>query len=227
MTHLVYLEEVEGRWVAFVPELIGCFASADVQQSSLDALPAELRAYAQWRREHGDTAFVPDPSPTFEISEIVREWPDPAHPDYVVSAFFAADAPPLTGAEISQVLPLAEWAYADLLQAAAVPDADLRQPVAGEWSIAGILNHCSRAAWWYLTRLDYAPPADKEPRIWSERLAMAHLQMLTVLPSLAGAARIELRDCELWSPLKMVRRWLWHLRDHTQHIYQFRTRLGV
>jgi len=226
MPHLVSLEQVEGRWVAFVPALAGCFASAGTRDAALALLPEAVRSYLIWRRDKGDASVASDQEPTFEIEEIVREWPDPAHPEYIVSAFFAADAPPLTGQDISLGVRLLDWAYADLLTAGALPADVLGEKVEGDWSVAGILTHCSHAEWWYLHRLGLAP-AQKEPSTWRERFTLAHQQLVTVLPTLEGVARIVLADCELWSPRKMLRRALWHERDHTAHIHQFRLRLGV
>ena len=62
---------------------------------------------------------------------------------------------------------------------------------------------------------------------WRARLEMGRARLLEVLPRLEDVARIELRIGEVWSPRKMLRRSIWHERDHTQHILQFRARLSV
>ncbi len=227
MRYSVSLEEMEGRWVAFVPALLGCFVSEATRDAAVSALPAGVRDYAMWRENKGDAATVLDPHPEFVIDEMVREWPDPAHPDYVVSAFFAADVPPLAAHDIRMGLQLLDWSFADLRAAGDVPRVARTKKVEDNWSIAGILNHCSRAEWWYLDRLGLAPDAASEPATWQERLILAHQQLVSVLPQLEGVTRIELKNAELWSPRKMLRRALWHERDHTQHIYQFRSRLGI
>lgn len=227
MRYSVSLEEVEGRWVAFVPALPGCFVSEATREAAVSALPAGLRDYTLWRRGRGDQTITLDAEPQLDIDEIVREWPDPAHPDYVVSAFFAADAPPLAAHDIDLGLLLLDWSYAGLLAAGDVPSSALTQKVEDNWSIAGILSHCSRAEWWYLDRLGLAPDRASEPFTWQERLLLAHSQLMRVLPQLQDDTRIEFKSAELWSPRKLLRRALWHERDHTQHIHQFRARLGV
>jgi hypothetical protein len=103
----------------------------------------------------------------------------------------------------------------------------IHTPVEDGWDIEGILKHTSRAAWWYLDRLDLAPKPQTEPKTWQESLEMSKAQLALVLPKLVGVGTIEMDQGELWSPRKMIRRSLWHLRDHTAHVYQFRNRLGV
>jgi hypothetical protein len=218
---------MEGRWVAFVPALLGCFASEDTRERALAAVPEAIRRYAGWRRSRGDTFAVPVETIETAIDEIAREWPDPANPDYVVNAFFAADTPPLNKEDIALGARLLDWAHADLLAAGDVATDAINQKVEGEWSIGGILNHCSRAEWWYLDRLGLAPRPRRKPETWQQRFSLAHRRLLAVLPALEGSGRIVLKDSELWSPRKMLRRAIWHERDHTQHIYKFRSTLGI
>ena len=228
MRYAICLEEIEGRWIAHAPSLPGCFASAGERRAVEVSVPQAIRDYFAWRRAHGDDSAPSEPAIEIEIEEIVREWAHPAEPDYLVNAFFASDAPPLTSEDIAQALRLLEWSRADLWASIDRLSSDvLKQPVEGEWSIGGILNHMSRAEWWYLDRLELAPPSDKEPGEWRGRLEMARARLREVLPRLEGVARIELRIGEVWSPRKMLRRAIWHERDHTQHILQFRARLGV
>jgi hypothetical protein len=44
----------------------------------------------------------------------------------------------------------------------------------------------------------------------------AHL--VKTLPDLVGSRRVLGVDGEFWSPRKMLRRALWHERDHREHI---------
>ncbi len=224
----VCLEEMETRWVAHASSLPGCFASADTREQALALLPDAIEAYLAWRRELGDRNTLPDVSAELRIDEVVKEWAYPPDPDYIVNAFFASDALPLREEEIPVFRTVLNASYAGLLAAASglAPEV-LQTPVEGEWNILGILMHCSRAAWWYLDRIDIAPRHMDEPHGWEERLALAQKTLLAALPSLAGSAQVEMRSGELWSPRKVVRRSLWHLRDHTGHIYQFRSRFGV
>jgi len=43
-------------------------------------------------------------------------------------------------------------------------------------------------------------------------------RLLEVLPSLVGVEQVVGRRGELWSPRKLLRRALWHERDHAEHI---------
>lgn len=227
MRYSICLEEMEGRWIAHVPALPGCFASADTRDAARSLASSAIRDYFDWRRSRGDD----QPAPEFEIAvdEIVREWAHPTDPDYVVNAFFAADAPALTASDIRDALRLLEWSRADLLAAVEglTPDV-MNQAVEGEWSIDGILNHTARAEWWYLDRLDLAGfPREDLPAGRRARLDRVRARWVEVLPQLESIARVEVKYGEVWSPRKIVRRAVWHERDHTQHILQFRKRLVV
>ncbi len=50
------------------------------------------------------------------------------------------------------------------------------------------------------------------------KLEKARAQTRARLPELVGAAQIVERVGERWSARKVLRRTLWHERDHTQHI---------
>jgi len=228
MRYALCLEEMEGRWIAHVPALPGCFASARDRESARSLAPAAIRDYLTWRQAHGDPPTIADPL-EIAVDEVVREWVHPADPDYVVNAFFAADVPPLAARDIDEALRLLAWSRAGLLAAVeGLTPESMNQPVEGEWSIAGILNHTARAEWWYLDRLGLAGFAREDlPIGWRERLDRVRVRLIEVLPQLEGIARVETAIGENWSPRKMMRRALWHERDHTQHIHQFRARLGV
>jgi predicted RNase H-like HicB family nuclease len=228
MKYSVCLEEVETRWVGHVLELPGCFSSTNEQKEAIAQIPQAISQYYAWVKDHGGQYHSDSSDTTLDILEIAREWAFPPHPDYVVNAFFASDAEPLREDEINNLLLFLEWSYHDLLESShGLSQKIMHTKVEDEWDIEGILCHTSRAAWWYLDRLDMAPKPETEPKTWLESLEMTKDQLAAILPKLAGMSKIEMDQGELWSPRKMVRRSLWHLRDHTAHIYQFRSRLGV
>ena len=128
-------------------------------------------------------------------------------------------------AEIDEILARRR---ADLLKAAeGLSPEPLDRAVEGEWSIRRILTHTGGAEWWYLDRLGLAFPREQSPNAAFERLEKVRAHFQAVLPSLAGDERVVEPAHEHWSPRKMLRRALWHERDHTAHILQFRRRLGV
>ena len=86
------------------------------------------------------------------------------------------------------------------------------------WTIRGILDHIGKAEFWYLDRLDLARSQDELPSEPGERLNMVRQQLLTTLPKLAGSSQVVGVDGEFWSPRKLLRRAVWHERDHTAHI---------
>ena len=61
MHYAVCVEQMENRWVAHAPALLGCYASSD-HRSVVDVLaPAAIRASFDWRHVHGYTLAPPDP----------------------------------------------------------------------------------------------------------------------------------------------------------------------
>src|SRR5690606_4906877 len=102
-------------------------------------------------------------------------------------------------------------------------------PVEGEWNIRGIFYHTVRADWGYLRDMNLAPEWSEAPSAQDlpAVLEWTHDLYLQALPGLAGQAQVLLHQGELWSPRKLIRRALWHRRDHTAHIYQFREALAA
>jgi predicted RNase H-like HicB family nuclease len=227
MSYSIYLEEMEERWIAHVAELWGCYAAATDRESALAQAPQAIQQHLAWRQAHGDATLHGGP---FEVrvAEMQREWIDPTDPSYSANAFFAIDVPPLTAEDLDDIRRLLDWNRADLLATVKdLPQSVLEQEVENDWSINTIVLHTGRSERWYLDRLGLAFPfAELNPDPF-QRLEQSRTHLLSTLPSLVGIARIVWKDSELWSPRKMVRRALWHERDHMQHIWQFRERLGV
>ena len=55
-------------------------------------------------------------------------------------------------------------------------------------------------------------------KVPEKRLAMVRVRLQEILSGLIGATLVVGKEGELWSPRKMLRRALWHERDHAQHI---------
>ena len=134
--------------------------------------------------------------------------------------FFEHDWKPLTATDIEHGLKLLEWSRSDLLSIVQkLTPEQWRYKKEGErWDIAGIVNHIGGAEWWYLDRLGLAFPRDEVPKEPVERLAKVRNLMNEVLPTLKDVDQVLGMDGEFWSPRKVLRRALWHERDHTEHI---------
>jgi uncharacterized damage-inducible protein DinB/predicted RNase H-like HicB family nuclease len=222
MTYLLCLEAMEKRWIAHALQLLGCYAEEDTRDTAVAAAPAAIAAYCERLRRYGELAPALAEPIVVHIEEIVLEWTNPANSDYTVNAFFACDAAPLTAPEVDLSARLLQWNRQEQRAAfAQLSSAALEEPVEDGWSIMRILHHIGRAEWWYLSRLDLAPNTPA-PEAWDERQDMGRQRLLEVLPRLVGDTRIILKDAEVWSPRKMLRRALWHEPDHTQHIIRFR-----
>jgi len=194
-------------------------------------VPAYL-AYRSWIRHHGGLPGLPEDR---ELDlKLVESWnvywidedfeKGPGKP-YAVNAWFHEDWKPLTRAEGRRAAALLQWAREDLLAAlAGLTAAELDAERPGErWSIRGIARHVANAEWWYLERLGLAGVERAAlPEDVLERLAAVRARLLHVLPDLEGLDLVVGRNGEFWSPRKLIRRALWHERDHTDHILKLR-----
>src|SRR3990172_9217605 len=138
----------------------------------------------------------------------------------VVLPMDRTDRRPLTELDIERGLKLLAWSRADLLKSVrglSQETLDAGQP--GErWSIANILKHVGGAEWWYLDRLALAFPREEVPSDPFERLEKVRTHLLKTLPGLAGSRQVVGIDGEFWSSRKLLRRAIWHERDHTFHV---------
>lgn len=154
-------------------------------------------------------------------------------PEYLVNAFFEDDKRPLTPAEIQMALDEMLITRQNFLdQVEHLPPEILDQTIRGEYhdNLNGIVKHVALAEWGYCYKMSdnldsmallHNPLArtlmDAPPL---EALAISRDNTRQLLPSLAGDTRIITYLGEKWSARKVLRRTLWHERDHTQHIAQ-------
>jgi predicted RNase H-like HicB family nuclease len=222
MPYVVCAEEMDGRWIAHVPDLPGCYASDTEREAAIGAAPRAVEAYIGWCGEHG--IRVSGVSPPMVVSEVVRAWL--YEPGYEVNAFFAADRPPLAADELSGMQRLLGASHKEMLQALEGLDDDvLQRVIPGErWPIGGVVQHVASSELWCLDRLGLAFPRAElspEPR---EALEQVRYHLLTVLPSMSKQIGVVALAGEVWTARKILRRTLWHERDHTQHILNLRRR---
>lgn len=218
---------MDGHSIAWALDFPGCYADGADGGTALVALPQALVEYENWVNRHASPSWLPDLS-EFDV-RLVETWEGYCVADdlsestdgYEVNAWFRDDWRALSAVEIERGLQMLRWSRADLLAAIeGASQAALEKKLSGErWSVLGVLKHVGGAEWWYLDRLDLAGiTADLVPKDPFERLALVRGRLETVLPTLAGENRVLGKEGEFWSPRKLLRRALWHERDHVGHI---------
>ena len=217
------------RSIAWALEHPGCYVYGQDADSALGAFPAALRTYSNWISQHEPSWLrvqnvevnVDGVWNNYSINEKF-ERVETGENLYAVESWFQHDWKPLTSEEIERALKLLTWSRADLLKTIeGLSTEKLDQVYPGErWSIHGILRHLGGAEWWYMERLGRAFPQAKLPKTPMERLEKVRKAFLKALPEWEGLKQVVGVDGEFWSPRKVLRRALWHERDHTEHIHK-------
>ncbi|MBN2387797.1 MAG: DinB family protein [Anaerolineales bacterium] len=219
----------EGRSIAWAVEHPGCFAYGIKEDAALLNLETALSKYAAWILRHESNTwltFTEDEIETvvdgrWEVYFINDAFDQISETDgYSVESFFPYDWKPLSAVEIERVRKMLAWSRTDLLKTIEGLSLEkLDQTYPGErWSINGILGHVGGAEWWYLDRLGLAFPRAEVPKEPLARLEKTRRLMNATLPKLEGELKVVGTDGEIWSPRKVLRRALWHERDHCEHI---------
>lgn len=221
MPYRLGVEDIEpDHWLAWALDLPGCFSAARTEEEAVARAPAAIADYRSWLVGHGRAASRADEWCDVTVVEVFHAFSEEAD-DYLVNAFFADDRRPLAREEIAEGLALLGCSRRDLLTVARrlSPEA-LDRPVADEarGSIAGILGHIAQAEWWYFDRLGLACPRAELPGEPFARLEQVRAWTVARLPELVDDERVTERVGEQWSARKVLRRTLWHERDHTRHI---------
>lgn len=219
MHYQVYLEDgIEGRALAWVLAYPGCYNYGATVDEALAGLPAAIIDYWAWRASHGD--LVTPEAQEIEI-EVVETFTVTYDGDYEINAFFTPDGQSPSEEEIEEVLRLLAYSRADLLALIAdLPNATLDwQPDQESWSIRRILRHIGDAEAWYISRLGIAP-GDHEMESEIARLASIRrmaMERIRAFPP-GKRAQVYAPQGELWTLRKVLRRFIWHERDHLQQI---------
>ena len=217
----------ENRSLAYALDFPGCFAYGADDAEALLRIPHALLEYYTWVEKHTDTTWLPELG-DFDV-RLMEVWNTYFIDDtyelnkdgWDINAWFRNDWKPLSMSEVRHGLAMLSWSRADLLSIVnELTPAQLNKERPGErWTIAGILGHIANSELWYLDRLNQAPirhaqlPADPY-----ERLALTRGHMERALPDLAGLDIVVGKNGEFWSPRKLLRRTLWHEKDHIGHI---------
>ena len=213
---------MEGRSIVWVLDHLGCFSYGSQLESALNALPAAIQEYHQWLLRHRKESWIIPPDQeqlldgTWEVFHIDE--------NYLVTdggyEMFQDDWRPLSKAEVERGIELLGLTRQDLLTTVSNLDEDAlnKKRAADSWSIDRVLNHVGNADRWYLDRLGLAQPRNDTPSETFERLKTIRDHLLEILPNLANSNLVVGIDGEFWSPRKLLRRAVWHERDHTFHI---------
>ena len=214
------------RSIAWVLEHPGCYAYGGNEQESRENSVRAILEYAKWIDKHEPSWILLAESYEPYVEQIWTDYTINESFDriegkgYDVEPFFEHDWKPLTATDIERGLKLLEWSHADLLAVLEnmMPEQWGYKKDGERWDIAGIVNHIGGAEWWYLDRLGLAFPRAEVPKGPLERIKKVRNLMNEVLPALKDVNQVVGMDGEFWSPRKVLRRALWHERDHTEHI---------
>lgn len=223
MPYIVCAEEIDRRWIAHVPDLPGCFTTHDQRDQAINLIPKAIESYVAWAADH--SFRISGLSGPMLVSEVIRAWR--YEDDYEVNAFFAADRPPLMSDEMDEFEQLLLACRADLQATLeGLETEDMDQELSGDWSIARVLNHVAMTEQWYFDRMGIGLPSGELPQSPLERLVRVRENTLARLPDLGKRVGVVTLSGETWSARKVMRRTLWHERDHTEHMHKLRRRLG-
>jgi hypothetical protein len=188
---------------------------ASSEAEAISRVPATIAAYYAWLARHDTTLPVVSGPVEVRLVETFYAFPDTGDPDYLVNAFFEDDRRPLTYWEIAVALRLLEWTRQDLQQLlrSATPE-QLAGPA------GGLLAHIANAENWYFSRLGLAVERTQLPDDPVERLAAVRANSRGQLLHLHGDEQVTRLTGEQWSARKILRRTLWHERDHTRQLRQ-------
>jgi hypothetical protein len=232
--HMIFRIGIEnnndGRSIAWALEHPGCFAYGENSEEAQKNFPQAAQEYAAWIARHGESWLENENEVEVIVEEIfdayfitpIFERAERSEETYMVESFFVRDWKPLKPHEIERALQLLAWSRADLLDVVKDLSAEnLAQTYPNEhWPINGILKHIGGAEWWYQERIGYPFPEDETdvPDDPFECLQVVREHFNFLLPGLEGINKVVGLDGEIWSPRKVLRRALWHERDHTEHI---------
>jgi predicted RNase H-like HicB family nuclease len=221
MGYTVNIEQIDATWYAHVAELPGAYGSGPTVDAALGMVKPAILNFLVWSEAGTEFPLTPD----YEVAEIHRAW-DYAR-EYEVNAFFATDRPPLTEDELPWLRKLLLLARAELLDASLglTLEQHDQPPVEGAWSVNDTLRHVASAENWYLDRLGLAHEPAWEMKDTLGRLILVRQHLLDVLPALVNDERLTEWNGELWTPRKVVRRALWHEREHALTVRSIRGQL--
>jgi hypothetical protein len=219
----------ENKAIAWALEHPGCFAYGDDEREALARMTDAFLAYQNWvNLKAGRNSWLQQIT-DFDIRVLESFHNYHINENYEVTdldgetimSWFQYDWNPLKTIEIDRINQLLDWSRKDLLDLIDTIPIDLwdQQYPNERWNIRGIIKHIGNAEWWYLERLNLADVARKHlPEDPIERIKFTRHRIKTILPQFNDQEIVIGKNGEFWSPRKLIRRTLWHEKDHIVHI---------
>ena len=218
----IAVEDIEPHhWIAWALDLPACYSSATTAVDAVAFAPRKIVEYFAWSCKHDNSLPIVSESIEVQVVETFHSFASREDPEYIVNAFFEDDRCPVGYWEVEIALRLLGWTRQDLLgMLQLITQEQLTKTIPGEsrGSIAGILNHVAIAENWYFGQLGLGMrdlPSDP-----LEKIEVVRANTRAQIIKLIGDERVNQTCDELWSGRKIVRRTMWHERDHTQQILQ-------
>jgi hypothetical protein len=232
LVHIAVSNGFDNRSIAWALDHPGCFAYGPDGSTSVVNMGRAIPDYITWLEKHTSEPWFHPSEIDIRLGEIWEDYTVDA--DYNrapggkwVLAFFQSEWKPLTQEEAGHGLLLYRWARSDLMDiiSGLSPSELDAPPIPGEEkTLRGILAHIAIINWWLLDRLNLTDlTRDRLPKDVFERLDLLSASTQQILPQLAGMEKVIGREGEFWSPRKLLRRLVWHERDHTGHILKILT----
>ena len=212
------VEEMESNyWVLSVFDLLGCYSSGPTEEDAISEADRRVRQYFEWiGKKDGESAPFEE-SIQVKIAERFQRSPWPEDPSRYIRAYYEDDARPLRAWDMDIALRLLEWSREDLLQLAGTLLPDFLERLENEprWkTLDSLLGHIWESENAILGTMGVAVDIISMPSDGVGRLQTVRGRLRSVLPQWAEVEVEREILGEKWSPRKVLRRALWHERDH-------------
>lgn len=212
----------ESRTLAWALDFPGAFAYGKDDAEALEKMPEALANYKTWQWHHDGEKW--ENAARIEL-QVVETFDTFITADgNTIYAFFEDDRRPLQTIEIVQALKMHTWQRQELLEGVRSLSSEImtRMLPGQRWNINGILNHIGRTEIYCLESMELPIHSAEFSLVHNPfRILELSFELIqNLLPKLEGDAAVRDQGGELWSARKLLRRLLWHQRDHIDHIQQ-------
>ncbi|HNY83426.1 MAG TPA: hypothetical protein PKK82_01090 [Anaerolineaceae bacterium] len=208
------------RTICFGLDFPGCFTYGADKAEAILRFPQALLKHEAWVRLHTDSPWFELDNMDFRVVESFDAYEiQTADCPYEVNAIYQDDYRPLGQEELDQALLIYTWQREELLAGVeTIPTLLLKKSFPGQdRTIEEILAHIAKAEKFYLQcfQLDVADFPSDAPL---EMLAHTAKHFRALLPGFRSSVCQTAYNDEVWTARKVIRRTLWHQRDHINHI---------